>query len=203
MEVDKATVVADVLCEFFEVAFHSILYVRNLYPLGCFEQRLKYNVPVQMCCHPDVKQYIGELISSLKVLLLKNSADYIKFVICKGNGDIIERFVFEVDHQRMVKDFETDSFLLTLNEKLRGFLLKLSTCDSLLTETHSDRSWTVQVHTNHSGLLQMQEIQCTQDFSWVSADDAEIQMENASLIPVKSMVSFPIKMQLYIEEKDL
>lgn len=42
-------VVADILCEFLEVAIHLILYVREVYPSGIFQKRKKYNVPVQVC----------------------------------------------------------------------------------------------------------------------------------------------------------
>lgn len=44
-------VVADVLCEFLEVAVHLILYVREVYPVGIFQKRKKYNVPVQVSPH--------------------------------------------------------------------------------------------------------------------------------------------------------
>lgn len=40
--------VADVLSEFLEVAVHLILYVREVYPVGIFQKRKKYNVPVQV-----------------------------------------------------------------------------------------------------------------------------------------------------------
>lgn len=43
-----STVVADVLSEFLEVAVHLILYVREVYPVGIFQKRKKYNVPVQV-----------------------------------------------------------------------------------------------------------------------------------------------------------
>ena len=42
------TVSGGVLCEFLEVAFHLILYVREVYPPVVFERRKKYNVPVQV-----------------------------------------------------------------------------------------------------------------------------------------------------------
>lgn len=42
------SVVADILCEFLEVAIHLILYVREVYPSGIFQKRKKYNVPVQV-----------------------------------------------------------------------------------------------------------------------------------------------------------
>lgn len=44
----SSTVVADVLSEFLEVAVHLILYVREVYPVGIFQKRKKYNVPVQV-----------------------------------------------------------------------------------------------------------------------------------------------------------
>ena len=40
--------VADILCEFLEVAIHLILYVREVYPSGIFQKKKKYNVPVQV-----------------------------------------------------------------------------------------------------------------------------------------------------------
>lgn len=36
------------LSEFLEVAVHLILYVREVYPVGIFQKRKKYNVPVQV-----------------------------------------------------------------------------------------------------------------------------------------------------------
>lgn len=39
------------LCEFLEVAVHLILYVREVYPVGIFQKRKKYNVPVQVRPH--------------------------------------------------------------------------------------------------------------------------------------------------------
>jgi hypothetical protein len=36
-----------ILCEFLQVAIHGILYVHELYPLGAFERKRKYNVPIQ------------------------------------------------------------------------------------------------------------------------------------------------------------
>ena len=50
----RLSVVADVLCEFLEVAVHLILYVREVYPVGIFQKRKKYNVPVQVSPHSQV-----------------------------------------------------------------------------------------------------------------------------------------------------
>lgn len=88
--------VADILCEFLEVAIHLILYVREVYPSGIFQKRKKYNVPVQVCvllprsggeqclmsnvcvlvcpqmsCHPELNQYIQDTLHCMKPLIEK------------------------------------------------------------------------------------------------------------------------------------
>ncbi|RXM91588.1 Mitotic spindle assembly checkpoint protein MAD2B [Acipenser ruthenus] len=65
-------VVADILCEFLEVAIHLILYVREVYPSGIFQKRKKYSVPVQMSCHPELNQYIQDTLHCIKPLIVKD-----------------------------------------------------------------------------------------------------------------------------------
>lgn len=60
-EADVAQIGVDIFSEFLEIAIHSVLYNRELYPPGVFERRKKYNVPVQICVHPEVNQYITQV----------------------------------------------------------------------------------------------------------------------------------------------
>uniref|UniRef100_A0A8C4WVS2 HORMA domain-containing protein n=1 Tax=Eptatretus burgeri TaxID=7764 RepID=A0A8C4WVS2_EPTBU len=62
-------VVAGCICEFLEVAFHYILYVRQIYPAGAFSRRLKYNVPVMVCLHPELCHYVEDVLEGVKPLL--------------------------------------------------------------------------------------------------------------------------------------
>jgi len=94
--VDLLAVAAGVLCEFLEVAFHLILYVREVYPAVVFERRKKYNVPVQMCCHPDLNQYILDVLQTIKPLLEKNEVQRVTLVISNKKFSPVERFVFEI-----------------------------------------------------------------------------------------------------------
>ena len=52
-----------VLCEFLEVAFNLVLYVREVYPSVVFERRKKYNVPVQVS-----EYYINYRLKGKKIL---------------------------------------------------------------------------------------------------------------------------------------
>ncbi|MGH0143722.1 UNVERIFIED_CONTAM: hypothetical protein FKN15_000787 [Acipenser sinensis] len=76
-------VVADILCEFLEVAIHLILYVREVYPSGIFQKRKKYSVPVQMSCHPELNQYIQDTLHCIKPLIVKLLRAFIlKISVC-------------------------------------------------------------------------------------------------------------------------
>ena len=93
------TVASDILCEFLEVAFHNILYVREVYPQGTacagrlckiiilshhlvlFEHRRKYSVPVWMCVHPELNLYIKDVLVATKTLISKGEIDKIVLAI--------------------------------------------------------------------------------------------------------------------------
>ncbi|GFN79421.1 mitotic spindle assembly checkpoint protein mad2b-like [Plakobranchus ocellatus] len=95
MSEDSITV--DILAEFVEVSIHCILYSRGVYPQGVFEKRIKYNVPVQMCLHPGVCDYINNVIDSIKMLLLHGQVEKISVVILKDETSVpVERFVIEI-----------------------------------------------------------------------------------------------------------
>lgn len=60
-----------------EVAIHTILYVRQVYPADLFVRRKKYETPVYQSRHPTLNEYISgavkavrdelELVSRLKI----------------------------------------------------------------------------------------------------------------------------------------
>nr|ADO16562.1 mitotic spindle assembly checkpoint protein [Cerebratulus lacteus] len=197
---EVAQVATDILSEFLEVAFHCILYVREIYPNTVFERCRKYNVPVQMCCHPDVKQYIVDVIQSLKPILDKQQVDKIALVILAADQNPVEKFVFDITPVSN-PTLSEDTYLLRLEQALRAFLLKLNICDASLQVLPEDCTWAVQVHTENAALLGIEEQQILQEFPWIEADESQVKVENAKLVPLKAMTSPIMKMQLYIEEK--
>ena len=71
------SVVADILCEFLEVAIHLILYVREVYPSGIFQKRKKYSVPVQV----ETNIYVN-IIIMLKVYRKSHLFISLLMVLC-------------------------------------------------------------------------------------------------------------------------
>uniref|UniRef100_A0A8C2QNV6 MAD2 mitotic arrest deficient-like 2 n=1 Tax=Cricetulus griseus TaxID=10029 RepID=A0A8C2QNV6_CRIGR len=169
----SSAVVADVLSEFLEVAVHLILYVREVYPVGIFQKRKKYNVPVQMSCHPELNQYIQDTLHCVKPLLEKNDVEKVMVVILDKEHRPVEKFVFEI----------TQPPLLSISIPSAG-------C-----------TFTVLVHTREAATRNMEKIQVIKDFPWILADEQDVHMHDPRLIPLKTMTSDILKMQLYVEER--
>ena len=122
----------------------------------------KINFAFQICVHPDVKNYIRELIQSLNSIIDSSKVERIVLVILDCKGEVVERFVFEIislqydsdrySHHRLSKMivkrlrsnplycchiylsfvFRDARYMLRLEHTLRAFILKLNTCDAEL-----------------------------------------------------------------------
>ena len=53
------------LCIVVEVAIHTILYVRQVYPPDAFVRRKKYDTPVFQSRHPGLNQYISGAVKAI------------------------------------------------------------------------------------------------------------------------------------------
>ncbi|XP_046343412.1 mitotic spindle assembly checkpoint protein MAD2B-like [Haliotis cracherodii] len=203
---------SDVLSEFLEVAVHCILYNRGLYPAGVFVKRKKYNVPVQMCLHPEVKEYVIHVVDGVRWLLEQGEVETVAIVVLRADNSPLERFVFEIADTHSTRS-KTDEYLFQLEQSLRAFLLKLNICDSVLQPLPEDCTWTVHIHTRESAAQKLDEKQVIKvpgrfeeilhsrpNFPWVEADEKQQKMEDSKLVPLKSMKSDFFKMQLFVEE---
>ncbi|KAI1231430.1 hypothetical protein IHE44_0007879 [Lamprotornis superbus] len=213
-------VVADVLSEFLEVAVHLILYVREVYPIGIFQKRKKYNVPVQMSCHPELNQYIQDTLHCVKPLLEKNDVEKVVVVILDKEHHPVERFVFEITQPPLLS-ISSESLLSHVEQLLRAFILKISVCDAVLDNNPPGCTFTVLVHTREAATRNMEKIQVIKvsdtlghltvceklqskdwavqsfgistDFPWILADEQDVHMHDPRLIPLKTMTSDILK----------
>jgi mitotic spindle assembly checkpoint protein MAD2B len=53
------------LCFAVEVAIHTILYVRQVYPPDIFVRRKKYETPVYQSRHPSLNEYISGAVKAV------------------------------------------------------------------------------------------------------------------------------------------
>ena len=62
-----------------EVAIHTILYVRQVYPADIFVRRKKYDTPVFQSRHPSLNEYISGAAKAIGEELVRVSIIYIHF----------------------------------------------------------------------------------------------------------------------------
>nr|XP_054769022.1 mitotic spindle assembly checkpoint protein MAD2B-like [Lytechinus pictus] len=199
-DLNLSHVSADILCEFLEVAVHQILYIRELYPLGIFERKQKYNVPVQLSRHPELNQYITDAVMGIKPHVIKDDVQCVTVVILNSKHIAVERFVFEIARPSTKKVDSIENRLERLEQSLRAFLLRLNTCDAVLHSLPQDCTFSLLVYTKGSATMESHDRQLLQEFPWIEADDHMCSMEDATLVPLKAVSSDLLKMQLYVEE---
>ncbi|GAA5906647.1 hypothetical protein JCM6882_008083 [Rhodosporidiobolus microsporus] len=93
--------------DFLEVAFHTLLYIRNVYPESLFRKVKKYNIEVFQSRNPALTEYIGHVLECVEEEMQKGAVRRVILVIKEGNMEEkpLERFVFDFEwliHERDV-----------------------------------------------------------------------------------------------------
>jgi len=65
-----------------EVAIHTILYVRQVYPAEIFVRRKKYDTPVFQSRHPELNEYISGAVKAIADELI---------LVCFSKGIVVVR----------------------------------------------------------------------------------------------------------------
>ncbi|CZT11174.1 hypothetical protein WAI453_010908 [Rhynchosporium graminicola] len=94
------------LTSFLTVAVHTILYTRALYPPTTFLTTRAYNFPVHQSRHPAVCEWINSAIASIAMLLQKGSVKRIVVPVFSEEGEVMERFMFDVERFPVVGEKE-------------------------------------------------------------------------------------------------
>ncbi|QRV97321.1 mitotic spindle assembly checkpoint protein MAD2B [Ceratobasidium sp. AG-Ba] len=137
------------IVEFLEVAIHTILFIRGVYPPDLFVRRRKWDAPVYQSRHPALNEYIAGAVSAVKDELLMGSVERMIVVIKDRNDVALERFIFSLkvvvepapiemnrwDKDTVIKDALP---LLSLPQHFRSFLVKLSLVEGQLGDLPQD-----------------------------------------------------------------
>eukprot|EP01137_Pigoraptor_chileana_P036738 Opistho-2@32832 len=89
--------IAGMFAECFEVAIHTILYVRGVYPKEIFEPRKKFGVLVWRSRHPGLNEYISDAVADVRSLAehgLVRKACVV--IVSPSQRRTVERFVFDI-----------------------------------------------------------------------------------------------------------
>ena len=87
---------SDILLSFIEVAVHSLLFVRQVYPPSVFEKRKEFGVGVWMSRHPTLNASISGALAAAKPAMLRSAVESIVLVILDARGAGLEQYAFDV-----------------------------------------------------------------------------------------------------------
>ncbi|XP_076804543.1 mitotic spindle assembly checkpoint protein MAD2B-like [Clavelina lepadiformis] len=184
-----------VTCDFLEVAIHQILYYRKLYPRGVFSKRKKYEVPVFIAWHPGLRDYIKNVVKSLKPLVAENVIRRVVLNILTDDTPV-EKFVFELNNVTASGNVSEDEYMINIEVSLRDALLRISSYDGKFEYDSKSSRFEVVVHVQGGSALDLI-YESNPKLKWVQEDVDE--PKNEKLVPLKSLTDSPfMKMQLFV-----
>lgn len=217
--------VADVLLEFIEAVIHQILFVRELYSPELFERQRLYGVAVRKARHPELSDYIHDVITSLKDPLIFGTLSKVAIVILDPNNQPSERHIIEPrllvpDSSRapQQQQHQAQTELLQIEAQLRGFLLKLQYMDSYLDKVAPGSTFEIVAYTigrmgvplnawseeqpstyhHHHSQPQQQQTSLVNDNNKAT----RLELEDGEVVPVKSCrIDNVFQLQLYSERE--
>ena len=195
------------LCDILEVATHTILRKRRLYPAEVFADRRCFGVPVSIARHPEVEQYVKKTLKAVEPLLAVNAVEAVVITITDGtHGHCVEKFVFRLDPSGALPQDAVDGppnvadAVEATEYALRALLARLHLLEAKLPPPKEDAAWRL--------LLWMRE---GYDASSILADPAAARLvdatrsvaaqplANASLVPVKTVATPLAHFECYVE----
>lgn len=95
--------------------------------------------------------------------------------------------------------FRKDPYYLKTEEILRTICLKLSICKTYLKPLPKETTFAIEIQTYETAHIALNENPDCEDFPWIINDDA-IEMLNKQLLPLKTLQTDCLSLQLYVLE---
>ncbi|XP_018027022.1 mitotic spindle assembly checkpoint protein MAD2B isoform X1 [Hyalella azteca] len=194
---------SSLISELLEVIVHQILYTRELYPRNAFQQKRKYNIPVQMCLHPGVCAYIHDIVEGAKPLLQTGSLKALQLVVtAPDNGRALEKFVFRLSQNSIIPADLRKVELSQLEESFRALCLKLSVSDNLLKPLPPRCSYKIllQLPMESLGSLHSKQVSDGAERAWIAAEPTDDMINVPKVVPLKDLSCELCSLQLYVEQ---
>ncbi|KAK6154531.1 hypothetical protein DH2020_008779 [Rehmannia glutinosa] len=187
--------IARILVEFLEVAITSVVFLKGTYPSGAFERRRYLNVVVHKARHPQLNEYIHSAVNGLLPFIDKGLVDRVAVIFFDHDGVPIERFVFKLN---VNLSYTSKVEQVDLEFSLRSFLIKLPVSEPLTKVLPRNCRWEITAY-----FQSLPQPSTSKDAEmWITTDTKQWQQPSL-IIPIKSMSSKPLGLQLYLEHPSL
>nr|CCA15574.1 conserved hypothetical protein [Albugo laibachii Nc14] len=197
----------DIILQFLEVALHEFLYVWKVYPEDAFELRSMYRLPVHMCRHPQLSDYLFSILIGCRQWIQTGHLKCLSVHLLSHGNTVLRVMHFESNWiHSSSQSKEDDQILVHLEDEFRATLIAIAaTAHSCpLDDTEgSVHTFRVLAETaeNNEPKIDIQNIKS----AWILADSfLQKQVESnekREIVPVRSIgsASIPLRMELYME----
>jgi len=170
------------VCDFLELAVHSILSARKIYPPGSFEIKRRYDIPVKISKSPELCHYIANVVNSMQQWIEEASLHKMVLNIYDTAEMIVERFVFDIEYTPI-----GTQKVQSTEASVCAFLSKMSVLNSTLIPLPQECTFSIFVHGDFDG----GDLACKEEKSkWV----------NSSILPLKYVTCEDVKIQVRIPQ---
>lgn len=165
--------------EFFEYSINSILYQRNVYPSEDFTTVKKYDLFLLKTLDDELKIYIRKILQQVHKWLLGGKCN--KLVLCivdQDEGDVVERWAFDVVHLNKQNDEHEESIDTTETQKqIRALIRQITASVTFLPELSEENNYTFNV-------LAYTDANAKVPLEWADSDSKEI--DDAEVVQFKT-----------------
>nr|XP_022901219.1 mitotic spindle assembly checkpoint protein MAD2B [Onthophagus taurus] len=192
----EESTIHQLLCEFFEVIIHNILYRRHVYPKSIFIKTKSYGIPAFQSIHPQLNEYILE---TLKVVLfhLKNKTLKTLIITITTGKVFLERYVINLLE---IKEYATNDLYQSLEGVFKKFCLKIETAIESLNNVPKDPGFLIHLEVTNHGMIVFNESPEYSHFPWYSDN---LNDESSEIIPIYNFESENIKLDMIVEKNVL
>ncbi|KAJ3530093.1 hypothetical protein NMY22_g8720 [Coprinellus aureogranulatus] len=195
------------IAEFIEIAIHTILYVRQIYPPDLFIRRKKYDTPVFQSRHPALNEYIAGAVKAVEDEMTQGAVEKVVVVIKNKEHVPMERFIFSIENMIEVPSFNKGAKLRidgamtasSLTQYFRSFLTKLSMVECQLGQMYLGDNVSFAI------LLELRDDAAPQDDPppWIPADTQQTTAgasEKAELHMIRAVNTGVVNLSLAVQE---
>ncbi|GAV01498.1 hypothetical protein RvY_12202-2 [Ramazzottius varieornatus] len=219
----------ELLCEFFEIAIHNILFYRELYPSSLFERMKKYGVVVWIARHPAIKDYVENCINGMKPLLYQQKIYTLYIAVIEPlHNTPVERFGFQINDDQAeipewkdpnpdgsspdsdedfiknltsLKDPRTKKkFLFRFSQILKAFILKIAVCKAYLKPLPPDCRAELQIEVDSATQRGMLNDPVLHQFPWVEVDTRSEEVPNGEIQSIRGPTVGICNVEMFVEE---
>ncbi|KAI8622779.1 DNA-binding protein [Chytriomyces sp. MP71] len=194
----------DCFVDFLEVAIHTILYERKVYPETVFEKAQMYNITVRRSRHPALNGYIMDFLMGIRVDLAQGAVHKIMLVILDTGSNPVEKFVFRIkdvyEHvtQQSKQSAVTNTSILELETYFHTIIQRLAFIHSSLASCVPDCTFSLLCE-----LIDGKEFPQSyeEDVPWVHAESSIVHVTQSRITPLNVLDAGVVRVDVFLESQ--